>query len=177
MMKCVRPDLLEYRSVRDLYLAFQDIFLRGAEVYADVQSCCGHTIRVFDHNFFHLVKLDDLNKPKPLLMAQEKPIILSITDGFGPYRHDRQRAIYLRSAAVTMSDPDEVWEDDSLNTADWTYIKEFDTTPYTHTILFIAERQKEGCVVPATSYPGRQREVRRRRKGIRIYSQNTTTTP
>ena len=168
-MPCARPALLEYRSVRDLYLAFQDIFLGGAENHADVQSTCGHTIRVFDHNFFHLVKLDDPNKPKPLLMEQEKSVMLSTAEGFGPYTHEPQRAIYLRSAAITMAEPDEVWDDDSLNTADWSYIKEFDTSPYTHTILFVAHRREESHIVPVTSYAGRPREARRRRRGIRIY--------
>lgn len=164
-----RPALLKYGGVRELYLAFQEIFLCGGDSFADVTSTCGHTLRIFDHNFFHLVKLDDRNKPKPLLMEQEKPIILSIADGFGPYTHDPQRAIYLRSAAATMIEPDEVWNDDSLLTAHWSYIKEFDTTPYTHTILFVAHRRETHHIVPATSYAGRPREARRRRRGIRIY--------
>lgn len=110
-------------------------------------------------------------------MAEEKPVILGIADGFGPYVHDAQRAIYLRSAVATLSEPDEVWEDDSLTTADWVYIKEFSTTPYTHTIMFVAERHEEGHIVPATSYAATPRRARKRRNGTRIYPVNTTTTP
>ena len=57
-------------------------------------------------------------------MANEKTIILATNDGFGAYSHDRQRAIYLESAMACLANPDEVWEDPTLNTAKWIYIKE-----------------------------------------------------
>lgn len=125
-MSCPRPDLLTYGCLRDLYLGFEELFLGNAGSTTNVlESRCGHVIYVFDHHFFHMVKLDHPTKPKPLLMGEEKQIILATVDGFGPYTHDKQRAIYLPAAALTLTEPDEVWEDSTLKTADWVYIKEF----------------------------------------------------
>ena len=134
-MPCARPALLEYRSVRDLYLAFQNIFLGGATgpIPNIVMSPCGHEIHIYDHHFFHMVKLEDLNKPKAtLLMAEEMPTILGADTGFGPYTHDKQRALHLPVAALTLSEPDEIWENPELTSAKWVYFKEFNQKPYTH---------------------------------------------
>jgi hypothetical protein len=168
-MPCKRPDFLEYASVRDLYLAFEGTFLSETGSSAELISTCGHTIHVFDHHFFHLVKLDDPSKPKPLKMIDEKATILSTTHGFGSYTHEKQRAIYLRSALLTMLEPDEVWDDDRLKTARWIYIKEFDATPYSFTIMLIGFRGEDERRVPVTSFPGKPRDARKWRRGMKIY--------
>ena len=102
-------------------------------------------------------------------MKQEEPIIMNLDDGFGPYTHDPQRAIYLSSAALTMFEPDEVFVDTTLLTAHWVYIKEFRSTPYTHTILYVAHRRQEGHIVPTTSFAATPGDARRKRKGTLIY--------
>lgn len=161
-----RPELLEFASVCELYKHFERIFLNG-NAACNVVSACGHNLRIYDHHFFHFVKLDDPKKPRPLLMANEKPIILAITDGFGPYGYDRQRAIYLESAMLCLKRPDEVWEDVNLNSSRWVYLKHFDATPYSSTVLLVGERD-EGCV-PVTSFPAKRRDARKWRRGVKIY--------
>jgi hypothetical protein len=173
-MPAKRPGFVKYSGVRELYLHFQNLFLDGGETHCEIVSSCGHLVRVFDHHFFHMVKLDDPFKPKPLKMSVEKSIILDSTSGFGDYKHDAQRAIYLSSAIICLKRPDEVWDDPTLRTARWVYIKEFDTKPYCFTILLAAERD-EG-IVPATSFPCKKRDVRKWRNGVRIYPQNTSAT-
>jgi hypothetical protein len=162
-----RPTLLQFASVRELYLHFERIFLNGGGVSHQVTSICGQIITTFDHNFFHLVKLDDPDKPKPLLMANEKATILATTAGFGSYRYDRQRAVYLESAMLCLLAPDEVWEDPTLTSAKWIYIKHFDSHPYSCTILLVSERP--AGPVPNTSFPGKNRDARKWRRGVRIY--------
>lgn len=170
-----RPDLLEFTSLCELYRHFERLFLNDNQSSYVFVSACGHTVRVFDHHFFHIVKLDDPAKRKPLLMAKEKATILATTSGFGVYTYDRQRAIYLASAVVCLTCPDEVWEDPSLQTAKWIYIKQFDASPYAFTIFLVAER--DGGLVPVTSFPGTNRDARRWRRGVKIYPKNTPATP
>lgn len=93
-MKPYRPALLQFAGVRELYPHFERIFLANG-VPSEIRSTCRHTLMVFDHHFFHMVKLRDTAKPRPLLMSNEKDIILSTTEGFGPYAYEKQRAIYL----------------------------------------------------------------------------------
>ena len=164
-----RPDFIECACLRDLYLHFERLFLCDA-TSGTVTSCCGHEIKVFDHNFFHFVKLRHPEKPQPLLMANEKSEILYTTAGFGGYAYDRQRAIYLASARSCLESPDEVWRDEELMTPKWIYLKEFDARPYLFTVVLVAER-KEGFV-PATSFPAKKRDARRWRRGIKLYPEN-----
>jgi len=164
-----RPAALRYGGVRELYLAFRELFRFGAGAHSEVRSSCGHTLRVFDHNFFHMTKLDDPRKPKPLLMEVEEPIIMGIENGFGPYTYDEDRAVYLPSVAITMIEPDEVWLNPELKTADWAYLKEFDATPYSHTILYVARRRNPNHIVPVTSFKGTAGDARRKGRGVRIY--------
>jgi hypothetical protein len=124
-------------------------------------------VAIFDHNFFHLVKLDDPTKPKPLLMAAEKAIIMATNDGFGPYSYEPQRALNLESAMACLANPDEVWDNPTLKTAKWVYIKHFETKPYSCTILLVAERR--GGPVPNTSFPGKARDARKWGMGTKIY--------
>jgi hypothetical protein len=165
-MKPNRPALLEFSSVRELFLHFERILLGGG-ISREIISACGHSIRVFDHHFFHMVKLDDPSKTKPLLMANEKDIILATADGFASYAYDRQRAIYLESAMTCLALPDEVWEDETLASAKWIYIKEFNTSPYSFTIALVGEREES--YVPVTSFPGKNRDAKRWRRGRQIY--------
>lgn len=169
-----RPDLLEFSSISELYRYFERFFLNGNPSSYEFVSVCGHAVTIFDHHFFHVVKLDHPQKSKPLLMANEKAEILATTSGFGEYTYDRQRAIYLASAADCFVYPDEVWEDSSLNIAKWVYIKQFDTHPYAFTILLAGERV--GGVVPVTSFPAKNRDARKWRRGIQIYPKNTPAT-
>ncbi|MGH9804590.1 MAG: PBECR2 nuclease fold domain-containing protein [Candidatus Acidiferrales bacterium] len=174
-MKPKRPELLEFHSLSELYSHFEILFLNGNPTSFEFVSACGHAIKVFDHHFFHMVKLEHPDKPRRLLMANEKEAILATTSGFGPYRYDRQRAIYLASAALCLAQPDEVWEDPSLDTAKWIYLKQFDASPYAFTIFLLGER--DGGVGPVTSFPGKKRDARKWRRGVRVYLKNTTATP
>jgi hypothetical protein len=166
-MKNKRPALLEFSSLAELYRHFDRIFLSGG-MSNEITSTCGRVVKIFDHHFFHLVKLDHPDKPRPLKMASEKSIILSTTSGFGEYTYDKQRAIYLESAMACLACPDEVWEDATLHSARWVYLKFFDTTPYSCTIMMVGERKGEG-LVPVTSFPGKGGDAKRKRRGVRIY--------
>lgn len=132
-----------------------------------VISSCGHEIQIFDHHFFHFVKLEHPDKPQPLLMVREKQTILTTTSGFAPYSYDKQRAIYLESAGMCLRYPDEVWLDENLTTGKWIYLKEFDQQPYCFTVFLLAERK--GGVVPVTSFPAKKRDARKWRRGVKIY--------
>ncbi len=63
--------------------------------------------------------------------------------------------------------PDEVWEDASLSTARWIYIKHFAAKPYCCSIFLVGQR-KEGAV-PITSFPGKARDARKWKRGTQIY--------
>lgn len=152
----------------ELFQHYERIFLlENGATQSQVNSTCGHTITIFDHSFFHMVKLDHPAKPKPLLMANEKCIILATQQGFGSYTYDRQRAAYLESAMACLVSPDEVWLNPNLKTAKWVYIKHFETKPYSCTILLVAERS-EGPV-PNTSFPGKTRDAKKWGVGKKIY--------
>jgi len=166
-MKSTRPALLQFSSLAELYSHFDRIFLNGG-TSRELTSICGHVINIFDHHFFHLVKLDDVSKPKPLKMADEKAIILSTVIGFGPYTYDKQRALYLESAMACLARPDEVWENPTLDSAKWVYLKYFDTKPYSCTIMLVGEREGKGPV-PITSFPGKDRDARKKGCGVKIY--------
>jgi hypothetical protein len=167
VMKPSRPNLLQFSSLRELYLHFERVFLQGSSSSHTVVSSCGHTITIFDHHFFHMVKLTHPNKPRPLNMLDEKENILGTSDGFGPYEYEKHRAIYLESAMLCLLNPDEVWGNPGLESAKWVYIKHFATTPYTCTIFLVGERP-EG-LVPITSFPGRNRDIKKWGRGTRIY--------
>src|SRR5690242_4644601 len=98
-----RPINVEYTCMRDLYLAFEEIFLASLPI----RNACGHEILIFDHHFFHLaaVTVPDIDR---LYMRDEKARILALTEGFGSYEVGRSRAKHLRSVHLTLKDPDEV---------------------------------------------------------------------
>lgn len=114
-----------------------------------------------------MVKLEHPAKEKPLLMTNEKEAILAIDEGFGSYGHERQRAVYLESAFRCLYSPDEVWEDLTLSSARWVYISEYDTTPYTHTVVLVGERSLDHVLI--TSFPAKRRNAQKWRRGKLIY--------
>jgi hypothetical protein len=77
--------------MRDLYLAFEEIFLAKVPI----KNACGHEILVFDHHFFHLaaVTVPAIDR---LYMRDEKERILGLTEGFGHYEVGRSRAKHMR---------------------------------------------------------------------------------
>lgn len=168
-MPAKRPELIAYSGVKELYEAFERLFLRGGNASAEHESSCGCTVKIFDHHFFHMVKLCDPQKPQPLVMAIEKEIIRNTHQGFANYTHDRQRGIHLASAALAMVAPDEVWMSPALHTEDVAFIKLFDTTPYNCTIFLAKFGDNEGEVLPVTSYRGRSRDIRKYCRGTKIY--------
>ena len=168
-----RPAPLRFTSLAELYALFEDIFLVENEVSSQLVSDSGFAMTVFDHNFFHMVKLTHPRKPK-LFMKEEKALLRAHTQGFGEYEFDRQRAIHLPAAKETLEHPDEVYEAE-LRTAAFVFIKEYAEVPYPFTTVLTARREGS-LVVPVTSFPCRRRDVRKWRKGRLIYQrpQNTT---
>jgi len=162
-----RPQLIQYASACELYRHFERIFLGGNQTSHHVDSTCGHRIRIYDHHFFHMVKLDHGEKPKPMLMATEKEAVLATQEGFGLYGHDKQRAVYLESAFHCLRSPDEVWDDPTLSSARWIYISEYDTAPYTHTVVLVGERSEDQVLI--TSFPAKSRNAKKWRRGRLIY--------
>lgn len=175
-MPATRPDLIDFSSVAELYRHYERLFLHGNDKSHTFPLGCDHVAKVFDHNFFHMVKLKDPEKlaDEKLLMSVEKEIILATTDGFGKYTYDRQRAIYLASARDCFLNPNEVWKDQDLETADWIYIKEYDTRPYRFTVLLTAGPKKG--VAPVTSFPVRAGQIKKWRRGTKVWPQNSTAT-
>ncbi len=62
-----RPPKVEFLSIRELYLQFDEIFLSDKKSL--VVSPCGHKIYCFEHHFFHMAGVvvdgvDELSMPK-----------------------------------------------------------------------------------------------------------------
>lgn len=160
-----RPDAIEYDSMAELYGLFETIFLSSGGV---ISSSSGEAISCFDHHFFHLAKVSVAGRER-LFMRDEKSEITSLTDGFGKYEVFHQRAKYLRSAYETLEEPDEVWEVPTIQkSAKWTYVKEYDSKPYPFSVALIAEREA-GLIVPVSSFPCRKTDVKKWRRGLRVY--------
>ena len=159
-----RPKTLECASLCELYSRFEELFLCNEGV---IDSCCEHTITVFDHNFFHLAKVDLPGKPK-ILMNEYKEAILACKDGFGCFQVEISRAKYLTSAIETFKEPNEVWEGNKKATARWVYVKEYDSPPYPFSIGLVTERES-GLLVPMSSFPCKRGDVKKWRNGILIY--------
>lgn len=120
-----RPANVEFSSIRELYLQFEEIFLAGTRSL--IVSVCGHRINCFEHHFFHMagILVDGIEE---LSMPTEKPTILATTAGFGHYQiiEGGARGRHLRSAYGTLISPDEVWEGNpKFKKAKWGYIKEY----------------------------------------------------
>lgn len=161
-----RPPNVVYSSMRELYLAFEEIFLSGGGC---VKSKCGHELFVFDHHFFHLAAITVAGIPR-LFMKNEKPKILELVSGFGVYEVGGHRARHLRSAYLTIFEPDEVWFENPKAKAKWVYVKEFDSKPYQFSVALVSERPEENnIIVPMSSFPCKKTDIKKWRRGIRIH--------
>ena len=163
-----RPDRLIFGSIRELYLHFENIFLsQGA---SPILSPCGHSILVFDHHFFHLASVSVPGKDK-LFMKDEKEIMLATADGFAAYLigHGGSRAKNLRAAYETLTNPDEVWEENPRSRSGWVYIKEYSAAPYPFSVALVTCREEQVVIVPKTSFPCKRGDVKKWRNGKRIY--------
>lgn len=161
-----RPPNVEYSSIRELYLAFEEIFLCNKGC---IKSVCGHELLVFDHHFFHLAAVT-IPGIERLFMKDERPRIMELEDGYGLYEIGEPRARHLRSAYVTICAPDEVWTKNPKSRAKWIYIKEFDSKPYPFSVALITEREEENnIIVPVSSFPCKKGDIKKWRKGERIH--------
>lgn len=167
-----RPANVNYASIYDLYLEFENIFL--VEGKTPITSPCGHSILIFDHHFFHMAAVNVAGKDR-LFMKEEKAHILAATDGFGQYTisHGGSRARHLLAARETLSSPDEVWEDNPKAKARWVYIKEYAAVPYPFSIALVTLREEEAIIVPVTSFACKKNDVKKWRQGKKIYPENT----
>lgn len=169
-----RPPNIEFSSIRELYLAFVEIFLSQGTI---LNSACGHSISVYAHHFFHMCKISADGHQGKLLMQHERETILSIAEGTGKYiiGENGSRARHLCSARETIADPDEVWEENPNVDAQWVYLKEYECLPYRFSVALLTEETAGGVIVPVSSFQCRKSDANRKwRKGKRIYSKNTT---
>ena len=77
-MDVLRPKAVHFSSLAELYALFEKIFLEGNEVSSQIVSDSGLIITVFDHNFFHMVKLVHPNRAR-FFMKDEKPLLRAQT--------------------------------------------------------------------------------------------------
>ena len=159
-----RPAQLELISISDLFAQFERIFLDGN---AAIHSRCGHVILFFDHHFFHMTDVGS-----GLFMYDEKETIRSTTSGFGKYvpAQNGSRAKHLVSARMTIQEPDEVWEGNPKSRGRWVYVKEFEDSYYPFSVAIITDRPDQGgIIVPKTSFPCKRGDIKKWRKGVKIY--------
>jgi hypothetical protein len=168
--KPVRPAKVEYQSIRDVYLQFDEIFL--ADRKSLIVSPCGHKIYCFEHHFFHMtgVIVEGIDE---LRMTKERESILRTTDGFAHYelRDGGSRARHLRSARETLEAPDEVWtENPRVVSAKWVYVKEYDSKPYAFSVALVGEWESNSrIIVPFSSFAVERRNVRKWRQTKLVY--------
>jgi hypothetical protein len=168
--KPTRPPKVEFLSIRELYLQFDEIFLSDKKSL--VVSPCGHKIYCFEHHFFHMagVVVDGVDE---LSMPKERDTILKTADGFAHYelREGGSRARHLRSARETLENPDEVWvENPRVVSAKWVYIREYDSKPYTFSVVLVGEWEANSTIiVPFSSFPCARKNVKKWRQSKRIY--------
>ena len=173
VQKPLRPKLLIFSSLATMYIHYEKLFLGGeGNISRDHASECGLKITAFDHNFFHMVKMNGSDGGM-CFMPEEKPNILACMEGFGEYQfiHTDHRAKYLASAQDTMAEPDELIECDCLKTAKYALIKEYDSKPYPFTVFLLIEYGT--ILVPATSFPCKRNDIKKWRRGKLIYTRNT----
>lgn len=158
-----RPPRLRLESLAQLYLDFEKLFLGGNEREYCFRSACGHHSAVFDHNFFHLVKLNHPQRGKhtpngrKFKAREEIPRILELTDGFGDYSIDYERAPFLPAAHATFLWPDRIVQRRDLTTATHVFSREYEhpTLPYTVTLV----KLENGSYVPVTSFACNRRQI------------------
>jgi hypothetical protein len=165
-----RPPKVEYRSIRELYLQFDALFL--ADKKSLIVSPCGHKIYCFEHHFFHMagVLVEGVDE---LSMPRERDKILKTAEGFAHYelREGGSRARHLRSARETLESPDEIWaENPRVASAKWVYFKEYDSKPYAYSIALVGEwNANSTIIVPFSSFPCEKRNAPKWRQSKRIY--------
>jgi hypothetical protein len=172
-----RPKLLIFTALATMYKSYEELFLGGAgNISKDHASPCGLTVTAFDHNFFHMVKMNSAEGGM-CFMPEEKPNILACLEDFGRYQftHNDHRAKYLASAQDTLLDPDELIECDCLKTAKYALIKEYDSKPYPFTVFLLIEHGT--ILVPATSFPCKRNDIKKWRRGKLTYTRNTKAIP
>ena len=152
-----------------LYESYAALFLRGNGI---VSSSCGHEVFIFDHHFFHLAAVRTASGAR-LYMPEEIEEIKACTKDYGKYilDHSGSRARNLPSAHATICEPDEVWSDDpKTTTAEWVYVRQFDSKPYPFTVALLVTRPEEsGIIVPVSSFPCSKSDVRKWRQGKLVY--------
>lgn len=169
-----RPPNVEYASMCDLFLAFENLFLCTGGI---IHSACGQDILSFDHHFFHMAAITVPGVETKLLMSEEKQGILALTDGFGKFEIKEPRARHLSSAIITLTEPDEVWQNNPKSRAKWVYIKEWDSLPYCFSVALVTERPEEnGIIVPVSSFPCKRSDAKKWRAGELIYSVDSINT-
>ena len=169
-VKPQRPAKLDCRSIREIYLQFQDIFLAGSKSL--IVSPCGHKIYCFEHHFFHMAGVI-VEGIEELSIQRERDAILATPNGFAHYelREGGSRARHLRSARETLETPDEVWEaNPRVTSAKWVYVKEYDSKPYPFSIALVGEWSANSViVVPFSSFPCDKRNAKKWRQSRKIY--------
>jgi hypothetical protein len=163
-----RPQGWKFASIAELYQLFEGLFLDANGL---IESKCGHQISIFDHHLFHMCGIT--RDSTRLFMPEEKEALLALTDGFGEYQlvHGGSRARDLPSAHATLLEPDEVWcENPRASSAEWIYIKEFDSRPYPFSIALLKRRTKgNGIIVPLSSFCCKKNRIRAWRETTRLY--------
>jgi hypothetical protein len=113
-------------------------------------------------DFFHLaaVTVDGIDR---LFMRVEKEVILSLSEGFGHYEVGLPRTRHLRSAQMTLAEPDEVWEENPKAQSKWVYVKEFASLPYQFSVAKALRTTKEVAdrhyIKPTTVLPDVRKAV------------------
>lgn len=165
-----RPAALEYSSISELFLQFNEIFLEGTKSL--ICSPCGHRIYCFEHHFFHMAGIIVEGKYE-LSIPIERPTIQSTTSGFAHYilKEGGSRARHLLSARLTLESPDEIWTDNpEVESAKWVYVKEFDSKPYAFSVALVGVWEANSPIsVPFSSFPVRRKQIKKWRQGKRIY--------
>lgn len=146
-----RPKHLVLASLATLYGDFANIFLGGKHQREHIsETPNGHAIRAFNHNFFHLVKLEHSERGKNLKIDFEHDLILEHVDGFGSYVVDQWRARAIPTAHDTMTDPDEIVQCSGSGTATHCFWKWYGGGPSPITVTLM--KLQKGYFVPVTSF-------------------------
>jgi hypothetical protein len=168
-----RPQGLQLASLHQLYVDFERLFLASQPRERYFESPCCHQLAVFDHNFFHFVKLwhptrgvEMGNGEKKFRAAEELPRVRSQIAGFGSYTVDRARAQYLPSAHATFMWPDGILElrSPQPDRATHVFYREFDHAAAPFTAVLV--KREDGRFVPVTSFPCDKRKMRNWREKI-----------
>lgn len=154
-----------FDGIAELYACYRTLFLQGHDYRCDLKSRCGIEFTAFDRNFLHLIELkrqdgdlivDDFN------IQDEKPRILAIQTGWGPYRCREERARHLACTLDTLLRPDAVFEMENPKTATLVFLKHYGNPPYPVTIAMLGPSPTDKCLIPVTGFTTKLRQARRR---------------